>query len=65
MMKFYIYLFQKKAQPMYKKAMDEYLKRLQVYANVSIKYIKNEKQMKKYEKEAQNVFYIEIGRAHV
>lgn len=62
MMKFYIYLFQKKAQPMYKKAMDEYMKRLQAYANVSIKYIKNEKQMKKYEKEAQNVFYIVPGK---
>lgn len=62
MMRFYIYLFQKKAQPLYKKAMDEYLKRLQAYANVSVKYVKNEKQRKKYEKEAQNAFYIVPGK---
>ena len=47
MMKIQIYLLQKKADAFYQKAMDEYLKRLQAYAGVSVSYVKNEKQMAK------------------
>lgn len=51
-MKFNIYILQKKAEPLYKKAMDEYLKRLQAYGNVKVHYVKNEKQAQKTEKAA-------------
>ena len=47
MMKFEIYILQKKSQDpkMYQEAMGEYLKRLGAYAKVSVIYKKNAKQV--------------------
>ena len=47
MMKFEIYILQKKSQDpkMYQEAMGEYLKRLGAYAKVSVVYKKNAKQV--------------------
>ncbi|MFR7383540.1 MAG: hypothetical protein ACLUTO_03085 [Anaerostipes sp.] len=49
MMKFEIYILQKKSQDpkMYQEAMAEYLKRLGAYAKVSVAYKKNAKQVEK------------------
>ena len=49
MMKFEIYILQKKSQDpkMYQEAMGEYLKRLGAYAKVSVIYKKNAKQVEK------------------
>ena len=49
MMKFEIYILQKKSQDpkMYQEAMGEYLKRLGAYAKVSVVYKKNAKQVEK------------------
>ena len=53
MMKFEIYILQKKSQDpkMYQEAMGEYLKRLGAYAKVSVVYKKNAKQVEKILKE--------------
>ena len=54
MMKFEIYILQKKSQDpkTYQEAMGEYLKRLGAYAKVSVVYKKNAKQVEKILKEA-------------
>lgn len=61
MMKIQVYLLQKKADPVYQKAMDEYLKRLQAYAGVSITYIKNEKQMAMAAAKGKKKYYVTCG----
>ena len=62
MMKFNIYILQKKAEPVYQQAMDEYLKRLQAYGNVSVNYIKNDKQMKKNVEKGGKKFLVVPGK---
>lgn len=57
MMKFEIYILQKKSQDpkMYQEAMGEYLKRLGAYAKVSVVYKKNAKQVEKILKNRENI----------
>lgn len=57
MMKFEIYILQKKSQDpkMYQEAMGEYLKRLGAYAKVSVIYKKNAKQVEKILKNRENI----------
>ena len=59
MMKFEIYILQKKSQDpkMYQEAMGEYLKRLGAYAKVSVVYKKNAKQVEKILKEPGTLSY--------
>lgn len=63
MMRFEIYLFQKKTQDpkMYQQAMEEYLKRLGAYANVSVFYQKNQKKLEKLLSESGKHFYVIPG----
>lgn len=60
MMKFEIYILQKKSQDpkMYQEAMGEYLKRLGAYAKVSVVYKKNAKQVEKILKEPGEHYHI-------
>lgn len=60
-MRFHIYLFQKKPEALYQQAMDEYLKRLHTYANVSVHYIKNEKQARKILKKEEKNYLVTAG----
>ena len=64
MMKFEIYILQKKSQDpkMYQEAMGEYLKRLGAYAKVSVVYKKNAKQVEKILKEPGEHYHILPGR---
>ena len=64
MMKFEIYILQKKSQDpkMYQEAMGEYLKRLGAYAKVSVIYKKNAKQVEKILKEPGEHYHILPGR---
>ena len=62
MMRFHIYLLQKKPETEYQRAMDEYLKRLQAYVNVSVQYIKNEKQARKILKKGEKNFLVTAGK---
>lgn len=59
MMKFEIYILQKKSQDpkMYQEAMGEYLKRLGAYAKVSVVYKKNAKQVEKILKDRRALSY--------
>lgn len=59
MMKFEIYILQKKSQDpkMYQEAMGEYLKRLGAYAKVSVVYKKNAKQVEKILKDGRTLSY--------
>ena len=63
MMKFEIYILQKKSQDpkMYQEAMGEYLKRLGAYAKVSVIYKKNAKQVEKILKEPGEHYHILPG----
>lgn len=62
MMRFHIYLLQKKPETGYQQAMNEYLKRLQSYANVSVQYIKNEKQARKLFRSGERNFIVTAGK---
>ena len=64
MMKFEIYILQKKSQDpkTYQEAMGEYLKRLGAYAKVSVVYKKNVKQVEKILKEAGEHYHIIPGK---
>lgn len=63
MMRFEIYLFQKKTQDpnMYQKAMEEYLKRLSAYAKVSVFYQKNQKKLERVMSQPGKHFYVTPG----
>ncbi len=61
MMRLHIYLLQKKPEALYEQAMNEYLKRLQSYANVSVQYIKNERQFQKLQKKGEKMFFVTAG----
>ena len=61
MMKIQSDLLQKKADAFYQKARDEYLKRLQAYAGVSVSYVKNEKQMAKAAAKGKKKYYVTCG----
>ena len=64
MMKFEIYILQKKSQDpkTYQEAMGEYLKRLGAYAKVSVVYKKNAKQVEKILKGAGEHYHIIPGK---
>ena len=64
MMKFEIYILQKKSQDpkMYQEAMGEYLKRLGAYAKVSVVYKKNAKQVEKILNEPGEHYHITPGK---
>lgn len=59
MMKFEIYILQKKSQDpkMYQEAMGEYLKRLGAYAKVSVVYKKNAKQVENIKRTGRTLSY--------
>ena len=62
MMRIQVYVQQKKADPLYRKAMEEYLKRLGAYASVSVTYLKNEKQMQKKAAGSRKKFFVACGK---
>lgn len=62
MMRIRVYIQQKKADPLYSKAMGEYLKRLGSYAGVSVTYLKNEKEMVKAAAKSRKKFFVECGK---
>ena len=64
MMKFEVYILQKKTQDpkIYQEAMGEYLKRLGAYAKVSLIYKKNAKQVEKILKEPGGHFFVTPGK---
>lgn len=64
MMRFEIYLFQKKTQDpnMYQQAIEEYLKRLSAYAKVSVFYQKNQKKLERVMSQPGKHFYVTPGR---
>lgn len=67
MMKFEIYILQKKSQDpkMYQEAMKEYLKRLGAYAKVSVVYKKNAKQVEKILKEPGEHYHMIPGKESI
>lgn len=64
MMKFEIYILQKKTKDpkAYQDAMGEYLKRLSAYAKVSLVYKKNASQVEKILKEPGEHFFVKAGK---
>lgn len=61
-MKFHIYLLQKKAEPLYQQAMEEYQKRLGAYGTVSVHYMKNQRQAEQQKKQEGRHFLVVSGK---
>lgn len=60
-MKFNIYILQKKPEPLYRQAMEEYLKRLGAYGDVFVHYFKNAGQADKIKKTSGRHFFVVPG----